>query len=367
MLSNWRLVYKNTADVATVVPFQNELAPTRLLDAVVHHDNSRSLDVSEWTLYLILDADLAHPRPATPAFSQEILDTALELYQNGDNNDLCKPKAQLYNLILQAYTQQHQSQSQQQPNTAATAAVREVLDSMEEHEVPPNGRTYKSALRLWSQAAGPTCLDAGAQAEALLQRLYADYLNGATGCQPDVYAFALAVAAWAKTGLPEAGQRCEQIYRQMLLLREQDHLFGQDDISVINNVLLAYSNSSSSSSKQTDALLHQSETFWRSTGVPGNSITYSILIKQYAHLGRVRDVDRLLQESRALATELSTYVLVFKAYAESGGPVERAHELLRQLESDPEIQLNTIVYNGACVCDWKTRFVVVVFDTRGKL
>jgi len=334
MLSNWRLVYKGGQAEALR---ECNLAPNNMLDTVVsvYHDRFET-NLSEWTMYLILDADLGAWRPETPDFSQEILDTSLQLYQTGDS--WCKPRAQLFNGILQAWIKSNRGH-------AAAGAVREVFDCMTEHEIPPNGRTYKYALRILCQQRSP---DAGIQAERLLQRMYSEFLDGAKGTMPDAYAFNLAVAAWAKSGSPEAGPRSEQIYRQMLLLREQDHLFGSDDISVINNTLLGYTNS-----KARDAPT-RSEAFWRSTGVAGDSVTFSILIKHFAQLGKIKDVDRLMkecQESSTVQADMPTYVLVFKAYAESKleNKGALANDILKHLEQDPKINMSTIVYNGACV------------------
>lgn len=357
MLSNWRLVYKGgrAPDLA-----QNcHLAPHHLLDTVVadYHDRF-NMHVSEWTMYLLLDADVAVWRPETPQFSQEILDTSMELYQTGDA--MCKPKAQLFNCILKSWIPTTKQAPGGTSNAAAVAAVGEVFDCLAEHQIPPNGRTYKYALRIWSQQGTP---DAALEAENLLQRMYAEFLAGTPATQPDVHAFTLVALAWARSGSPAAGPRCEEIYRQMELLREKDHVFGRDDISVINNALLAYSQS------ETLEALQHSEKFWRGTNVPGDNTTYTILIKQYAHLGRIQDVDRLIKEATTTTTvraDMSTYVLVFKAYSESKlrHKIEHANELLGYLERDPQIaaQLNTRVYNGACICVPVLRVCVCVLS-----
>ena len=355
MLSNWRLVY--IGGRALELTEDCHLSPQNLLATIVSHYHDRFfLGLSEWTMFMLLDADVCQWRPETPQFSQEILDTAVEMYQAGERR--CKPKAQLFNCILQSWIPANDdnsnTKSNSTTNTAAVAAVGEVFECMKELGIPPNGRTYKFALRLWSQQRTH---EAALEAENLLQRMYADFLDGVQATQPDVYAFNLVVVAWYRSGSADAGPRCEEIFRQMELLRGKGHLFGFADISIINNTIQAYAQAGNVQA------LQRSEQFWRSTGVPGNNITYVSLIKQAARLGRIDDVERLIREKTALSSEppsdLSTYVLVFKAYAESKlvNKAIHANDLLQHLEQDAKIKLNTIVYNGVCFyefwCFWK--------------
>ena len=344
MLSNWKVVYIG-GNAQELCSSNCHLSPPELLETIVafYHDRFR-LSPSEWTMFLLLDADVNVWRPETPQFSQEILDTTIELYQTGEVR--CKPKAQLFNCILNSWIPA--SQQRGHNGTAAVAAVKEVFDCMKEHDVLPNGRTYKYALRLWSEQG---TRDAALAAENLLQRMYADFLAGVEATKPDLHAFNLVVVAWARSGILDAGPRCEEIYRQMELLREKDHVFGGDDISLINNTILAYAQS------KTVQGLQQGEQFWRTTGIPGDHITYSLLIKEYAHFGRIEDVERLIREKTSQGNggtnDLSTYVLVFKAYAESklADKAVYANELLQYLEQDVNNRLNTIVYNGTW-CMW---------------
>lgn len=353
MLSNWRLVYIG-GKALDLRSSDCRLSPPELLETIVtsYHDRFR-FSPSEWTMFLLLDADVNVWRPETPQFSQEILDTSIELYQTGEVR--CKPKAQLFNGILQSWIPAAEQQ-QGHNSTAAVAAVGEVFDCMKEHDIPPNGKTYKYALRLWSQQG---TRDAAVEAENLLQRMYAAFLAGVEGTMPDLHAFCLVVVAWARSGLPDAGPRCEEIYQQMELLREKGHVFGGDDISVINNTIVAYTQSGTMQG------LKKGEQFWRTTGIPGDYITYSLLIKQYAHFGRIEDVERLIREKTTQGAggieDLSTYVLVFKAYAESKLADKAAHanELMQYLEQDKNNRLNTIVYNGTYVFEFLVEFLLV--------
>jgi hypothetical protein len=355
MVESWRLVYTVHADTFAAC----HLTPTDLLHRVVHvlyHELGLSLDAK--TFYYIAEAEMCRPsRHSSPEFVQAVLMQTIDLYRSHPETlASCFPKVPLWNFALTAWVKADRGADTQ-------TAVTQLLQLMDEYNVPRSKRTYLTALQACVQQKS---VNGAMQAEQLLQRMYQEYLHSDNGhggpspkLQPDVYAFTAVVDAWAKSRSPQAGPRAEQIYQQMLALRHKNHLFGyrKADTTLINCALMCYANP-----KPTPESVAQAEAFWRQSLVPPDVITYATLIQLYASTENIAAAERLWNElwdtavdisgHPLVVTEVSLFATMLAMYAKSKLPnrIELATAVLQRMKESKHVQPNTMVYNGTfCV------------------
>jgi hypothetical protein len=351
MVESWRLVYTVHADTLAACGF----TPTDLLHRVVHtlhHALGLSLDAK--TFYYIAEAEMCRPsRHSSPEFVQAVLMQTIDLYRSQPETlASCFPKVPLWNFALTAWVKADRG-------VEAQTAVTQLLQLMDEYNVPRSKRTYLTALQACVQQKS---VNGALQAEQLLQRMYQEYLHSDNGhggpspkLQPDVYAFTAVVDAWAKSRSPQAGPRAEQIYQQMLALRHKNHLFGyrKADTTLINCALMCYANP-----KPTPESVAQAEAFWRQSLVPPDVITYATLIQLYASTANIAAAERLWHElwdtavdisgHPLVVTEVSLFATMLAMYAKSklSNRVELAAAVLQRMKESKHVQPNTMVYNG---------------------
>lgn len=342
IVDSWRFVY-----AAEPLPLRNcQLAPLDVLDKVLHVFHKQlGCEVSAKTFYFIAEAEMAYPhKDRTPEILDKLLATTIGLYNEG--MELCLPKNLFWNMALTAWMKAERGSD-------SVDAVTRLLQTMDDLQISRSKRTYLTAIRAHAQQCSEK---AALDAEGLLQRMYSEYVSGAYKVQPDVYAFAAVVDAWAKSKSPLAGPRAEQIYQQMLELRKQDQLYGykNEDTTLINCAIMCWGNVG------TVEAVAKGEAFWRSTGVIPTSVTFTTLINLYSDLGQVADAERLWQElditedenGHVLRRENALYLSMLSMYAKSKIPnrVERASSIIQKINDSGEIAPSNAVYNGTWLC-----------------
>ena len=306
------------------------------------------MTLSEKTLRMIVEAEVSTLLPGQkPDLANVALEKVIDLWKSGMES--CAPKAKFFNLVAFAWVKADRGQE----TVDAVSAIRKRMLDL---NIRYNRISYAHALQALAQCHSN---EAAKQAASLLKQMYNEYLEGNQRTQPDLHLFAIAISAWANSGSPEAGSRAEQLYHQMILLREQNHLLGdsKSDSFVVNSVLRCWGNA------KTPSAAAQAEDFWRSTGMPANSVTYGTLARLYSQVGKVKDVERIVEEmetdvSSAIANEqndaatvepsLYAYTALLSAYAKSDlrDKLERSEALIHRMQRKAGTKPNREVYNG---------------------
>jgi pentatricopeptide repeat protein len=338
LVDNWRCVYIFHPEILR----QLQLGPRDILEDAINVYNAKfEIPMSEKVFRLILAVETHHRYSGSPEFAETILSHSLDLYEAG--MDDCLPTTPLWNSVLLAWVLANRGH-------ATRHAVVRIVQLMDELKVVRSRQTYRILFR--------ECLQRGTEnaardAEDLLRQMYKDFLVDPTKVQPDMSTFIYVVDAWAKSNSPLAGPRAEQIYEQMKVLREKQHLLEVGDTSetrLINCILMCWAIVGTATAAE------KAEAFWRQAGVVPDSTIYSTLINLYAKVNNVEGAERIWNElSTAVGPdgkpmneiEFSATALL-SAYSKSKLPnrVELAESILNRMKDSPNAKLDTACYNG---------------------
>ena len=224
---------------------------------------------------------------------------------------------------------------------------------MDELKIARSRQTYRILFR--------ECLQRGTEvaardAEDLLRQMYKDYLVDPSKVQPDMSTFIYVVDTWAKSNSQLAGPRAEQIYEQMKVLREKQHLLVVGETAetrLVTCVLMCWA------IMGTAAAAEKAEAFWRQSGIVPDSAIYSTLINLYNKANCLEDAERIWNEFLEFRgadgmplkeIEYSASALL-SAYSKSNLPnrVERAEARFDRMRDSPHANLDTACYNGTCL------------------
>jgi pentatricopeptide repeat protein len=164
----------------------------------------------------------------------------------------------------------------------------------EESYLRPNTIAYSaviSALARAGQAEG---------AEALLEEMDSDYLDGNDSCKPNVLSFSVVWDAWSKSESPDAPQHAESILERMT----QQHAWGALDTkpnTVSYNTMIncwAKSNRKDAPDAAQKLLLRMKQQYnaGDESVRPNSTITYSAVISVFARAGQAERAEALLEE-----------------------------------------------------------------------
>lgn len=338
LVDNWRCVYIFHPETLR----EMQLGPRDILENTIHVYNAQyGIPLSEKIFRLILAVETHHRYDSSPEFAETILSHALDLYEAGMED--CLPTTPLWNSVLLAWVlakRQH----------ATRHAVVRIVQLMDELKVVRSRQTYRILFRECLQRGTE---DAARDAEDLLRQMYKDFLVDPTKVQPDISTFIYVVDAWAKSKSSLAGPRAEQIYDQMKVLREKQHLLEIGDTSethLVNCIIMCWAIAG------TAAAAEKAEAFWRQAGVAPDSNIYSTLLNLYAKVNNLEAAERIWKELLTAVDadgqpmkeiEFSATALL-SAYSKSKLPnrVELAENLLNQLKESPNAKIDTACYNG---------------------
>jgi hypothetical protein len=183
---------------------QKKSLPTDNMDSAVY----RHL-VTEKSIYQVLEAAIrrggtSHHPEKIPEFAERCLETCISFWQNG--NESCRPSTYLFNLVIRAFVQSSQYYHQDNfnnndvmmmannnnassrrkdsdddfhqyllPAEMTPSKVDTRMSLMTEFQVRFSARTYNLAIQAW---ANTESIQGAQNAEALLQRMYAEYQQG---------------------------------------------------------------------------------------------------------------------------------------------------------------------------------------------
>jgi pentatricopeptide repeat protein len=338
LVDNWRCVYIFHPEILRRL----QLGPRDILEDAIHVYNAKyEIPMSEKVFRLILAVETHHKYNSSPEFAETILSHALDLYESGIEDGL--PTTPLWNSVLLAWVLAKRRHATRQ-------AVVRIVQLMDELKVVRSRQTYRILFRECLQRGTE---EAARDAEDLLRQMYKDFLVDPTKVQPDMSTFIYVVDTWAKSNSQLAGPRAEQIYEQMKVLREKQHLLEVGDTSetrLVNCVLMCWVIMGTATAAE------KAEAFWRQAGVVSDSTMYSTLISLYAKVNNLEGAERIWNELLTAVgpdgkpmneIEFSATALL-SAYSKSKLPnrVELAENILNQMKVSPNARLDTACYNG---------------------
>jgi hypothetical protein len=217
---------------------------------------------------------------------------------------------------------------------------------------------YNRLLDAWACAAlfktQPDPQIASQRAREILVLLQETYeQQGVDELMPDAESFNLVLHAVCRTEGPT-------IARRLLALMEYLHRSGKNPNAKpsqqdYTSVLMAYTKPQfqrGNAKQNAGALVEGFLRHMNMTGITPNTYHYNLAIKAWSKSKGGREAaehaDRILEEMQA-PKDIVTYASVISAWATSGmraHAVQRAEELLRQIENEPHLEPNTIVLNA---------------------
>jgi hypothetical protein len=316
---------------------------TVLQAAVRQGDTSQRPDVAEYILQRIQQCheNNAQQKQEQQGLTLTTTTTASTKNNKGkggepDSATLLQPTTEFFNLVIRAWSESGRPE--------APARARAVMDQMLESHVRPDALTYHGVLYAWAAAGKPY------EAEALLRRMYSEYLQGDDKVRPELPTFTTVIFAWAKSGRPEAAERAEQILDAMKQVgsryrreRERDYRGPpreavEADTPCMNAVLSCYAATKTRSSAQrADQILQE----MKRSGPWADIDSYMMVIKAWASVANGERAEALLDEAYEIymrgnrkmmpTTDICTTVIAAWAQSPATNKVERAQAVLSKM------------------------------------
>jgi pentatricopeptide repeat protein len=150
------------------------------------------------TFSALLKCLAASPRSDAGGRVEDVLDDMERRYRAGDTHMKSNPIT--YNLAMKACFQ-----------GGDLARAEAVMKRMEQSGTPPDIRTYSDILQHYSQIGTPAAAERAEQILAYMN----DLAKSNPSLQPDAFSYNIVLAAWARSGDPNAANRIWKIYEQM--------------------------------------------------------------------------------------------------------------------------------------------------------
>lgn len=169
--------------------------------------------------------------------AEEILFYMLNLFKNGDKDSA--PDIFTFNSVIRA----HCNSGTRDAGQRAETILERLLEycETENKNVQPSVKTFGSLIAHYRKSRS---IDAPYRAEYILSRLCSLYKAGSFWLQPDIYLFSMVVDGYAHSKHPDAGLNADRFLRAMITLRDK---YGADELepttAFLNRVLFAWANS----------------------------------------------------------------------------------------------------------------------------
>ena len=216
ILANWRVVswmlHAAEDDANTATPLspediqlmEKQYTPVLVWDRLQRA--GRYIPLTEKMYYFVMEAQTRYHNPQAE-FCEKILEDCHRNYQKRGRPPNCQPNLAMYRALFLAWSK-----------TDLPEAPDRVQKLLQELPVPPDRRIYTRAIQTFAKHGKPIL------AQEYLQRMYQDFKAGNRNCRPGMDAFASVVAAWARSGAPDAGDQAESVLKEMIQLQKENDL-----------------------------------------------------------------------------------------------------------------------------------------------
>jgi hypothetical protein len=207
--------------------------------------------------------------------------------------------------------------------------------------------------------------DSAVRAEKVLRHMY-DVSATDDSVKPCTYSCTTVMQAWANTvGVPEAPLRAQVIFDDMLRLSEppRGNVNIRPNSFTYNSLLTTWARSlHSDAGERSLSVLQEMERHHKMDPInfaAPNHFHYTAVISALANKGDINNVENLLQYmiDHQIRPHSGTLNSVLKAYSRSSLPdaVERAENLLRNMESKYGVSPNCVSYTTFVLCIQRSR------------
>jgi pentatricopeptide repeat protein len=270
-----------------------------------------------FTFNALLKCLAASARSDAGKRAEDVLGDMERRYRAGDTRS--KPNAITYNLAIKACFQAGD------PEKADA-----VMKRMEKSDTPPNVRTYNDILQHYSQIGTSAAAERAEQILAYMK----DLAKSTPSLKPNTFSYSIVLAAWARSGDPNAANRMWKIYEQM----------ATDQIDLDTFVYTSFISFLAKSRKledveRADLLLQSMENSNRRVIQP-DSRHFTSVVKGYANRGSPESATRILIRSAEAYMKGKndeakpiplTFYWVTKAWIRSGN-LEKATLIVKEMQ-----------------------------------
>ena len=262
--------------------------------------------------------------------AQSILEQMEKLYESGELEE--KPSVISYSTVLSAFANSN-------VNGAAERAE-SILNRMTDQGVSPNAVSYNSVIN--------ACIKSQKieWAERHLRDMHESYLGGNREVRPTLQTYTLVLSGWARTRLPEAGERGEKLLELMNILAKSGELDKPPDIIAYNVALDCWAKS-----RAKDAVTKASLFLERMVkdGVNPDVFSYNILMRAMNRTGNIQDTESIFAKMQDAGVEpdVTTYNTLLDTWSKSGlreAPARMAN-LFSALKENSGIEPDLVTYN----------------------
>lgn len=253
-----------------------------------------------------------------------------ELYTSGELDE--KPSVISYSTVLSAF-------ANTRINGAAERAE-SILTRMIDQGISPNAISYNSVINACIKAQKIEL------AERYLKEMQESYLEGNLEVRPTLQTYTLVLSGWARTKLPEAGERGEKLLELMKTLARSGELDKPPDIVAYNVALdcWAKSRTRDSVSKAFDLLERMTH-----DGIAPDVFSYNILMGATNRMGDIRHTESIFHNMQAAGVEpdTTTYNTLLDTWSKSGlnKAPSRMAALFSELQENEKISPDLVTNN----------------------
>ena len=345
MVNNWRVQF-----------WEHEIpvySPENVLELVTGYALNHGVEVNEKTFFLVAESVLRKKKDSSSLeFAEKVLDRSFQLFKENGMRE-CRPSTQFWNVVLRSWTYSNRKEAPQKSE--------DLLEKMLSFQVKLNPETYLHLITVWSNT---NSLKGAKRAEELLWRMFDEYQQGDKSVAPNHENFRNVLIAWSKSGSHEASQHADELVNAMLDCQRDGHFEDTADlVPALNTAIQCHALAKSrAGAKKAQAIMSRMEGLNRP-----NYITYLNLIKCWAQVGGIDEVEALIKRMNKLVQTgrkdlrpdcvIMTAAISACAKSRAENKLERAEDILHQMnhQSDPNLRPTTITYNTFLDCLSRTR------------
>jgi pentatricopeptide repeat protein len=250
-----------------------------------------------------------------------------------------------FHTVLQALSTNNSNDSRSNPSRRAAETCEHILHIMMEQQdlVKPNAQTYSLVIHAWAQCeASERQGRAAERAERILHHMMNLNVEGGD-VKPNIFTFTTCMAAWSRCHQPE---RAQQLLNHLVDLYEKTKDAElKPDTAAGNAVILAWSRSN-----QPDAVDKTKEALAKlQSFAPADLVSYNAMLHAYSRVGMFEAalalVQQLEQQDDTLLPDVVSYNCLLNALAKSdidtaGVQAEEILERMQHLALDQRPSVN---------------------------